>query len=169
MHIACFAFGLFALSFAVHWAWWRVRVPQRQSAAILFLFMGMLLAGLAAARWWPPLQAYGPQGFWPALQVSLFQVSMTLASIVAYSALEERSPSMTLLVHVADSNGAGRTSDELYAVLGGMTPIELRLAAMSRDKMLAADGQTYLITAKGRAWATTFGTWRRFIRLKKGG
>lgn len=169
MHIACFAFGLFALSFAVHWAWWRVRVPRRQSAAILFLFLGLLVIGLAAGRWWTPLQVFGLRGLWPALHVALFQVSMTLAYIVAYSALEERSPSMTLLLHVANSHGAGRTRDELYAVLGGMTPIELRLAAMTRDMMLVADGDVYRITVKGRAWATIFGTWRQFIRLNKGG
>jgi hypothetical protein len=169
MYVAFYAFGLFALSFAVHWAWWRVRVPRRQSATILLLFMGLLAVGLAAMPWWPPLQGLGLLGLWPALQVALFQVSMTLAYIVAYSALEERSPSMTLLVHVANARGAGRTRDELYAVLGGMTPIELRLAAMTRDKMLTADGGAYRITAKGRAWATVFSTWRRLIRLNKGG
>jgi hypothetical protein len=169
MLIACFAFGLFALAFALHWVWWRVKLPRRQSAALLLLFTLVLALGLAAAQWWPPLAGWGPHGIWPCLQVAIFHIAMTLAYIIAYSALEERSPSMTLLLHVAESRGAGRTRDELYAALSGVTPIESRLAAMTRDQMLIAVGQGYRITPKGRVWAGTFGTWRRLIRLNKGG
>lgn len=169
MHIACFAFGLFALSFALHWIWWRVKLPRRQSAALLLLFTFVLAVGLAASQWWAPLADYGPRGFWACLQVAIFHIAMTFAYIIAYSALEERSPSMTLLVHVANARGGGRTRDELYAALSGVTPIESRLAAMTRDQMVVVDGRVYRITPKGRAWALTFGTWRRLIRLKKGG
>lgn len=169
MHIACFAFGLFALAFALHWVWWRVKLPRRQSAALLLLFTIVLAVGLAASQWWPMLAGWGPKGFWPCLQVAMFHIAMTLAYIIAYSALEERSPSMTLLVHVANARGAGRTRDELYAALSGVTPIESRMAAMTRDQMVVVVDKSYRITPKGRAWAATFGTWRRLIRLNKGG
>lgn len=169
MVIACFAFALFALAFVLHWVWWRVKLPQRQSAALLLLFTLVLAVGLAASQWGVLPAGWGPRGFWPCLQVAIFHIAMTLAYIIAYSALEERSPSMTLLVHVADARGAGRTREELYAALSGVTPIESRLIAMTRDQMVTAVEQGYRITPKGRAWAATFGTWRRMIRLRKGG
>jgi hypothetical protein len=76
---------------------------------------------------------------------------------------------MTLLTHVADAGDRGRTRDELYAVLGGLTPIEARLLAMTRDQMIVVDEGCYVVTAKGRVWAETFGRWRRLVRLNKGG
>jgi len=169
MNVACAALALFVGAFALHWLWWRVRVPRRQTGTLFLLFFGVLIAGLAALNVVPALVAFGPWGFWPSLQIALFQTAMTLAYIVAYSSLEERSPSMTLLVYVAESRGTGRSRDELEAVLAGFTPIETRLAAMERDKMIELDGDRCLITPKGRAWATTFGTWHRLIRFEKGG
>ena len=169
MNVACAAITLFVGAFALHWLWWRVRVPRRQTAALLLLFFGVLVAGLAALNIVSAFAAYGPWGLWPSLQIALFHTAMALAYIVAYSSLEERSPSMTLLVYVADSRGIGRSREELEAVLNGFTPIETRLAAMERDKMIDLDGDRCLITPKGRAWATTFGTWHRLIRFEKGG
>jgi hypothetical protein len=131
--------------------------------------MGSLVAGLLLAPLLGDLDPYRPHNIWQLLHVAVFHTAMTLAYIVAYSALEERSPSMTLLTHVADASERGRTRDELYAVLGGMTPIESRLAAMTRDKMIVVEGDTYVVSPKGRVWAVTFGSWRRFIRLRKGG
>jgi len=167
--VACVALGLFATAFALHWLWWRVRVPQRQSATILLLFFGVLAAGLGALHVVPALQAWGPWGLWPSLHIAIFHTAMTLAYVVAYSILEERSPSMTLLVYVADSAERGRSREDLHAVLAGLTPVETRLGAMVRDGMIETDGDGFRITPKGRAWAVTFGTWHRFIRLAKGG
>jgi hypothetical protein len=169
VNVACAAFGLFLIAFALHWLWWRIKIPRRQTAAIFLLFMAVLVVGLAALHVVPSLAALGPWGFWPALHIASFQIAMTLAYIVAYSALEERSPSMTLLVHVADSAGRGRSRVDLEAVLTGFTPVETRLAAMARDRMIEIDGDLCRITPKGRVWAITFGTWHRLIRFEKGG
>jgi len=168
MIVACTALGLFGLAFALHWAWWRVRVPHRQTAAILLLFFAVLGAGLAwlNSPWRP---TWAPHGLWPAMQIAVFHVAMTLAYVVAYSALEERSPSMTLLVHVADAAGQGRSRDDLFAVLSGLTPVETRLNAMVRDGMCVVEGEDYRITPKGRAFAGVFGLWHSVIRLERGG
>jgi hypothetical protein len=169
MNTACAACGIFLTAFVLHWLWWRVRVPQRQTAALMLLFFSVLGAGLVALHVVPALAARGPWGLWPSLHIALFHVAMTLAYVVAYSALEERSPSMTLLEHVDDSAGRGRTRGELEAVLTGLTPVETRLAAMARDRMIEIDAAYCRITPKGRVWAVTFGTWHRLIRFEKGG
>ena len=54
---------------------------------------------------------------WQAIHVAVFHTACTLAYIVAYSALEHRSPSMTLLVAVADAAAAGCSPDELRGLL----------------------------------------------------
>jgi hypothetical protein len=169
MHVACAAFGLFVVAFVIHWLWWRVRVPKRQTAAILLLFFAVLGGGLVALLTVPALAARGPWGFWQLVHIGIFHIAMTLAYVVAYSALEERSPSMTLLVFVAGSGEQGRSRSELEGVLVGFTPVETRIAAMARDGMIVLDGPLCRITPKGRIWATTFGAWHRLIRFEKGG
>ena len=92
-----------------------------------------------------------------------------LAYVVAYSALEERSPSMTILSRVADAGSLGHSREELQAMLVNVSPVEIRLSAMVRDGMVREDGGTVVLTAKGWAWANTFTMWRRMLRFRLGG
>ena len=72
----------------------------------------------------------------------------SLAYVVAYSAIEGRSPSMALLVYVADARGQGRTRDELEGLLRGENPVSARLQAMLLDKMVVENGGCIMLTAK---------------------
>jgi hypothetical protein len=101
--------------------------------------------------------------------VVIFHVAMSLAYVVAYSAIEERSPSQTLVAHVADFQGKGRTREELVQVLKGLAPVESRLSAMLRDNMVSEIDGVYHLTPKGWKWAKVFSCWRRLLGMGKGG
>lgn len=117
MKTAGLAVGLFLAAFLLHWIIWRITIPRRQSAALLVILLGTLPVGLAAVTYVPALRPLGPLSPWQCLHVAIFHVTMSLGYVVAYSALEERSPSMTLLTFVADAGTQGRTLHELKAVL----------------------------------------------------
>ncbi len=159
------AFGLFGFAFAIHWLIWRVCLPRRQTAALLAIFMGIWLLAIVVAFLWPT----HPVGWWQGVQVSLFHIATALAYIVAYSAIEERSPSMTLVTFVADAREVGRTREEMLVVLQGFEPLSRRLAAMVRDGMIAEDADRYVLTAKGRQWVWVLSNWRRLMGRGKGG
>src|SRR5262249_23646491 len=91
------------------------RVPRRQIFCLLLLFLGLLPVGLAAAAWLPGLHGLRPDGFWENLHVALFYVAVSLGYIVTYSALEEDSPTLTVVAFVADAGGRGGAR----AVAGG--------------------------------------------------
>ena len=169
MRIAGLAFGLFLAALLLHWIVWRVKIPRRQSAALLLILLGTLPAGLAVVAMFPALQPFGPRGAWELFHVSTFHIALSLAYIVAYSAIEGRSPSMALLVFVADARGAGRTREELQTLLRGDDPVGVRLRAMLGDGMLAQAAGSYRLTAKGWAWARTFGWFRGLLGMEKGG
>jgi hypothetical protein len=169
MKITCIAFGLFACSFLLHWIIWRIKIPRRQTASLLAIFMGSLLVGLAALGVVPALQRFTPVGFWQYAHVAIFQIAMSLAYIVAYSAIEERSPTMALMSFVAAAGERGRTQEELFALLKGFLPIEARLNALLRDGMFVEVDGRYRLTAKGKAWDYSFNVWRHLTRLRKGG
>jgi hypothetical protein len=167
VRILTIAIGLSATAFLAHWLLWRVRIPVRQTAALLAIFSATLVIGLASSPWWSP--AWRFTNAWEVLHVSIFHVAAMLAYVVAYSALEERSPSMTILSRVADSGSRGQSRDELQAMLVNVSPVEIRLAAMVRDGMVRDDAGMIVLTNKGWAWANTFSTWRRLLRFQLGG
>ena len=72
-------------------------------------------------------------------------MALSLAYIVAYTAIEGRSPSMALLVYVADARGQGRTREELESLLRGENPVAARLEAMLRDSMVVAGATARIV------------------------
>lgn len=167
MRILALALAFSAVAFVSHWLIWRVRVPTRQTVALLAIFTAALVCGLASSRWWPPVWQF--RNAWEVIHVAIFHVAAMLAYVVAYSAIEERSPSMTVLSRVADSGSRGQSREDLQSMLLGISPVESRLAAMVRDGMVREEIDNVLLTAKGWAWANTFSLWRRLLRFDVGG
>lgn len=168
MFTAILAVGVFATAFLLHLVWWRIALPRRQTAMLLIIFFGVLVAWLAVShtmpgRWWTAADR------WQAIHVAVFHTACALAYIVAYSALEHRSPSMTLLVAVADAAAAGCSPDELRGLLLGASPVEVRLDAMVHEGMVTRDGDGYRLAPKGRAWAAVLSAWRQVLGMPRGG
>ena len=168
MTTALLAIGVFVAAFFLHLFWWRIRLPRRQTAVLLAVFFGVLVVWLSAShfipgRWFTAIDR------WQAIHVAVFHTACALAYIVAYSALEHRSPSMTLLVAVADSSRSGCTPEELRGLLAGASPVEVRLDAMVHEGMVIGDGDGYRLAPKGRAWATVLSNWRRLLGMPRGG
>ena len=171
MRILFLAVALISVGFGLHWMLWRIRIPGRQTLALLAIFTGVLVAGLWATR---PGATLIPESWrwhdaWELLHISQFHIAMMLGYIVAYSAIEERSPSMTILSSVDRAGASGRTRQEVQSLLRGVSPVEIRLRAMDRDGMVVVADGLVSLTAKGRAWADVFSAWRRFLRYEKGG
>lgn len=167
MHVLAIAIASATVGFLSHWLIWRFRIPVRQTACLLVIFSASLVVTLASSPWWPP--AWRFISLWQVLHVAIFHVAAMLAYIVAYSAIEERSPSMTIVSRVADSGSRGQSREELQALLVDVSPVEIRLAAMLRDGMIRDEDGQIVLTAKGRAWAGTFIALRRILRFDLGG
>ena len=168
MRTAWLAASLFSTGFLAHWLLWRIGIPRRQTAVLLAIFFGVLAAWMIA--WWAvPDSLIAPRTRWEGLHVCVFHTSLSLAYIVAYSAIENRSPSMNVLTSVADAGPLGRTHGEIRALLEREMPVETRLDAMVRDAMIVEDGAGYRLASKGRAWAAALSCWRRLLGMPRGG
>ena len=170
MKILLFSIAISVFAFTIHWIVWRIAVPRRQTRALLTIFavvpvclcfVWLLCPGFIPV--WRPATA------WEWIHFGTFYVAVMLAYVVVYSAVEERSPSMTLLSYVAAAPATGRTRQELEAVLGNASPVEIRLDALSRDCMVEEDGDVCRLTIKGTRWAATFESTRRFLGFGQGG
>ncbi len=169
MNVACTAVGLFFSSFFLHLIVWRIRIPRRQTAALLAIFLTMLPVGLVVVHVLPYVNALAPAGLWENLHVALFQVAMSLAYIAGYSILEDRSPTLTIVQDVAEAGGKGRTIEELRYLAREAATVEHRLAVMHRDGMLVAEGDRYRLTPKGSFLAFLFSVWLAVLNIQKGG
>jgi hypothetical protein len=172
MRVFVMAMILSAAAFLMHWLWWRVRIPRRQTALLLLIFSTVSFLGVLAAWWRGRLQSFDfwvLRDDWEAVHVGIANLAIMLAYVAAYSAIEERSPSMTVLTRVADAGQRGRSREELQAMLLGVSPVEKRLSAMLRDGMVREQGGKVQLTAKGMAWAETFSAWRQLLRFRMGG
>jgi hypothetical protein len=163
--------GLFLLALAAQLAVWRVRLPRRQTRAILAIFGAVLAAGLLAVRLWPglcgPLDP--PAGAAGLLHVALLYFSLLGSYVISYSALEADSPTL-LMVRMIDRAGAEGIAREAF--LQGMNDELLvlpRLADLLRDRMAVLAGGRYRLTAKGRFMARLFTTYRRLLGAGLGG
>ncbi len=172
MPVLIWSILLAAATFGAHLAWWRVRIPRRQTRALLLLSFGCLAAGLVF------LKAVGPSSscsVWfpssPAalFQIALFHVAMTLAYITTYSALEVDSPSLVIVLRVAQAGAQGVSREELLAELDDDALVRPRLRDLIRDGMAVLDETRYTITPKGRRFAAVFILYRRVLGLGKGG
>jgi hypothetical protein len=168
MKIAALAAALFACAFLAHWLVWRLRVPRRPILALLLIFLGALPIGLAATDLGPPAWPR-PEGFWQHLHIALFHVAMSLAYIVTYSALEESSPSLTLVAFVFAAGTRGRSREELYGLISDDAVVGSRFRALIRGGLIADEGGVYRLTPRGRRWAGLCRCIRLVLRLQKGG
>ena len=169
MRLVLFSCGLFLVTFLTHLAIWRIRVPRRAFRALLLLFLGALPATYLLAAILPALGAVAPLGPWQWLHAALFHLPVSLGYIVTYSALEEDSPTLTLLVFLEQAGTAGRSRHDLYGVIGNDFVIGSRMEALLIGGLLTPIDSKYQLTAKGRSWARLFGAFRWLYCLNPGG
>jgi len=170
MKVAVIAVTLSSFAFLVHLIVWRIRVPRRQTAALLAIFSLVLILGLILVSL-PSVRSSGWALDWPweVIHVTIFHVAVMLGYVVAYSAIEEKSPSMSIVSWVAEAGDDGRTMEEVERRLMARSPIDSRLQAMLRDRMVERRQHEYVITDKGRWWAFVFAAWGRLMNAARGG
>ena len=170
MKVAVIASTLSLCAFLVHLIAWRLHVPRRQTAALLVTFTLTLVLGLTFfSSAYLRTHGWALDQTWECIHVGIFHLAMMLGYVVAYSAIEEKSPSMSIVTWVAEAGEKGRTREEVEKLLSDNSPIESRLQAMLRDRMVKRRHHEYVLTDKGRLWAVVFAIWGRLMNAGRGG
>lgn len=169
MNVLLLGSCLFLAGFTVHWLLWRIRVPANASTSLLVVFLGILATGLAAARLVPCLSPLSPVGTWEYLHLAVFYVSLTLSYIIAYSGLEEDSPSATMVKFAALASKDGRAREEFDRIFTDDLIIGSRLQAMVQGGIAVREAGKYRLTLQGLFWQRIFWAWSRLLGLPKGG
>lgn len=160
------------LSFAIQFIVWKLYLPKRQTRALLLIFFGVLVSGCAALWVKPGVSIWGvtaPENWSVFSGIALYFTSFTLAYMITYSALEADSPSLVMVLKVADAGEAGLPKSNFHEHMNDALLVDPRLRDMVTDKMVVPDGDQYRLTTKGRNMAQLFIGYRNLLKLEKGG
>lgn len=168
MGVAGFALSLWALAWVAHLAWWRVRLPAKQTRALLLLFLAAGAGGAVAAATLPAVAARAPQGPWGWLLAATFFGAASLSYVALYSGLEEDSPTLALVLRCWRAGGRlGR--DDAVRFLAEAPLWEARIGALVRDGFVVEDAGALRLTPKGQRLARTFARAAAVLGLAPGG
>lgn len=164
-----FALGLFSAAFVVHFLWWRIRTPRRQTAWILLWFFAALPLGIVAARDVPAIAPYAPNDLWSMLSVAQFHLGSTLAYACINSALQHDSPALMVVTFVALSGPQGCTREEVRTILRDDVLIEPRIREFAAGGIIELVDGRYRLTPRGLRFLRSMTFIRNVFRLPRGG
>jgi hypothetical protein len=169
MRLLLTGFALLMLSFFVHLLVWRVRIPKRPIFVLLRVFTLTPLVVVAIATTFGTLPAFTSIAPSDAFRILLFYFPCSLVYICVYSAVEEQSPSLTIISHIASCGGAGCADAELSNQIGTDDSLNKRISALQDGKLIAIHGEKCALTSQGRLWGALFEGASKIFRLRLGG
>jgi hypothetical protein len=166
--------GSFLVSFFIHLAVWRVKLPERQTKTLLLImFSGLGAALLLLGTYGGALaQLCGcavPVTAGDYLHLALLNISLILSYMITYSALEADSPSLVIAMTVAAAGSGGIAEIEFNSFVNDDKLLKPRIKDLVLDKMAYLDKGRYRLTTKGRMFACLFISYRALLGREKGG
>jgi len=164
---------LFGLGFVVHFITWRIHLPKRQAKIIFLLFTGCLFCGSCVL--WKYRQELSILGLHPPgdlaqyLQLWAYYISLTLAYMITYSAVEADSPSLIIIMRIHEAGSAGLAKESLEGIMNDRILIEPRLKDLLVDRMADFQEGKYRLRKKGVLIARLFTFCRGIMKAGKGG
>lgn len=165
--------ALFFLSaFLVHFIVWRLCLPRLQTDTLLMIFVLVGAAGILMLKSRQGLCLLGiaaPEAFWDYLRLSFFYMAAALAYIISYSAIEADSPSLVIVLRIAEAGPAGLAERRLGELMTNEILVLPRLEDLVRDGFAAFADEKYSLTPKGDRFIGIFLFFRRLLGRGKGG
>lgn len=160
-----FVAGALVVSVVLQAVWWRVRVPKRQIISLLLLYPLVFLVATLPGLYWGILDV----GLADYARLSLLFVSIVLTYATIFSAVEVRSPTLSIVSYIADGGPQGRPQDELTRRFVGEGGMMERLELMELSGLIRIDNGRCELTEKGFLFARLFQFGATFFGLTQGG
>jgi FkbM family methyltransferase len=141
---------LFVVALLVHVILWRRRRPQHQMLGLFWVFVvtPLFLALIWIAAGLPAIVRISDL---PA--IACFYIGAGACYMIAYTAVEETSPSLAIVEALRTAGSAGCSFDELHEVIIRSRIVERRMEALRRDRIIIAANGGFVLTARGRSAA----------------
>ena len=172
MNVLFYGLLLALLAFLLHLTIWRIRLPKKQTSALLWIFSSVLILGTFLIFNYPGLINWNilpSKNLFEIAQFLLLFVSLAVSYIVSYPAIEVDSPTLVIIDAVSEAGPRGLDKGELERMMSDDLLIKPRIKDMLSDNMIYQDGKRYKLMPKGAIMARIFLFYRNIIRGAKGG
>ena len=167
MNVLLTGIALLLISFCSQLLLWRLWIPARQIRALLVIFLlvpllavaGALIAGVPACL----AALTAPE----ITRLVIFSVSCYLVYFVLYSAVEEKSPTLSIVSYVARKGECSEA--DLFGQFGKGSELSQRIELLTLSKLVECDDAGYRLTPGGWRFATLFDAANRLFGLELGG
>ena len=156
--------ALLAIALVIHVIWWRLKVPRRQPLTLAMLFLSVAVLGFAAIYAADLFSGGLPL---PRLLLAfLLYGSGAVVYLIFFSAMEEDSPSLTLIRLISEAGPRGIHRDDLLRVVERHSYIKVRIDMMVSDGM-AVETPTGLRLASQGLWLSRIVLFYRKLLARK--
>lgn len=164
-------FGLlffpFGAAFVIHVLLWRVRKPKAEIKTLFVIFMSSLIVALGLGMI-PQIYSLSVLS---AAYLIFFYISMTLAYLLSYTALQEIGPSFLILLHVYECGNKGLPVDSLGEIITNerfFTPRlrDLEAAGHISRKDAGESEVRFFITPAGKKFLKLFMLPRKILGIR---
>jgi len=163
MALLIFGSLLFFVAFLIHILIWKFRLPKNHTNILLITFILTLVAGVVL------LYNFKKFSIFEYLQLTFLFISLTLAYITTYSAIEVDSPSLRIVLKIAQCGFEGLDKEVLEMALTDDILVKPRIQDLYKDKMIRLEKDRYKLTAKGIFITRIFVFYRKLLNTGKGG
>jgi len=166
-----FCISLALIAIFLHLFLLKINAPLLANSVIdiLFIFLIVLAAGLVFAYFLSKQYSFFPKGVWENVHLIIFYVPVMLSYIINYVALEDDSPTMTIVGFVEQAGREGRTKKQIRQIISDEALIFPRIGTMLKDGWIVYKDNKYYITAKGEAYNKLFALGLKLLNIKREG
>jgi len=173
MSVLFFGIGLFLTAFFIHLFVWRIHLPKNHTKSLLGIFIGMLVCGILMLWWLEKNDCLsGMFSFsvgYGYLRLSFLYISLMLAYVVTYSAIEVDSPSLSISAIIGKAGPRGVSREDLDRIMTDDILVKPRVSDLVSVGIARLDKDRYKLTAKGAIIARLFIFYRGLLGVSKGG
>ena len=163
MSVLFYSLTLVFIPFLIHLSIWRIHLPRNQTKVLLQIFFGTLIIGiLILGKFSATICEY--------LQLSFLFISLTLAYITTYSAVEADSPSLVMVMNITKAGPDGVDKDSFEQKMSDDILVVPRIRDLITGRLIYPNGEVCKLTKKGIFIARLFIAYRKLLKKsQKGG
>lgn len=169
MNLSLYGILLFFAAFLLHLIIWKIHIPRKNPSLVLLIifFAVFVLSVIVSQR--APVIPFMPKDIFNQTLIFVFFISMTLAYIVSYSAIEINSPSLEIVLTITKAGPGGLDRERIERMFTEDKLIKRRINELVKIGLVYKNKDIYRLSAKGMLTADIFVWYRRILNTSKGG
>ncbi len=160
------------IAFCLQLLIWKIRLPKRQTKVILYIFLMTYLISIISFLTFPGFTIFGissPGKLHEIIHLAFFLFSVLPAYIITYSAIEVDSPSLVIILKIAEMKKEGLPVNAIESILTDDILVKPRIADLLTDKMAYLNGDKLMLSPKGALMAKMFNFYRKIMNITQEG